>query len=203
MGKTKVEGEEALRKSVVALNGLAGIAIIKQDFSQAVLLYREALALAEEHCEDFRLDALLNIHIHHNLAEILPLTPDYFQYLHSDDRCPEIVKAKSSRIDGVDKCDGSDGKREKIGGEDSSDVNVDADSLPEFASAPKANISKHNKECGDNSRIHSRLSCDQCLRTACENLKQKFLSVFNTKLSLAQQEFRKPHAQVYFLQIVS
>ncbi|XP_058207401.1 uncharacterized protein LOC131320657 isoform X5 [Rhododendron vialii] len=193
VGKTKVEGEEALRKSVVALNGLAGIAIIKQDFSQAVLLYREALALAEEHRDDFRLDALLNIHIHHNLAEILPLTPEYFQHLHSDDRCPEIVKAKSSRIDGVEKYDG---KREKIRGKDSSDMNVDTDSLPEFASAPKANRSKRDKECDDNTHIHSRLSCDQCLRMACENLKQKFLSVFNTKLSLAQQEFRKPHAQV-------
>ncbi|KAI7996620.1 Protein NRT1/ PTR FAMILY 5.6 [Camellia lanceoleosa] len=73
MGKTKVDGEEALRKSVVALNGLAGIAIINQDFSQAASLYREALVLAEEHSEDFRLDPLLNIHIHYNLAEIRPL----------------------------------------------------------------------------------------------------------------------------------
>lgn len=96
MGKTKVEGEEALRKSVVALNGLAGIAIIEQDFSKAVSLYREALALAEEHSEDFRLDALLNIHIHHNLADILPLTPEYSHHLHSDNGCPEIMIGKAS-----------------------------------------------------------------------------------------------------------
>lgn len=152
VGKTKVEGEEALRKSVVALNGLAGIAIIEQDFSKAVSLYREALALAEEHSEDFRLDALLNIHIHHNLADILPLTPEYSHHLHSDNGCPEIMIA---------------------------------------------NRSKHNEECDDNTHIHSRLSCDQCLRMVCEDLKQKFLSVFNSKLSLAQQEFRKSHAQVF------
>ncbi|KAI3723990.1 hypothetical protein L2E82_35754 [Cichorium intybus] len=35
-GKTKVEREEALRKLVVALNGLAGIASIKHDFPQAI-----------------------------------------------------------------------------------------------------------------------------------------------------------------------
>ncbi|CAK9139795.1 unnamed protein product [Ilex paraguariensis] len=70
--KTKVEGEEDLRKLVVSLNGLAGIAIIKQDFPQAVALDKEALALTEEHSEDFRLDPLLNIHIHHNLADIIP-----------------------------------------------------------------------------------------------------------------------------------
>ncbi|KAH0979320.1 hypothetical protein GBA52_006497 [Prunus armeniaca] len=73
VGKTKMEGEEALRGLVVALNGLAGIAVIEQNFTQALSLYKEALALAEEHSEDFRLDPLLNIHIYHNLAEILAL----------------------------------------------------------------------------------------------------------------------------------
>ena len=65
-----------MRKLVSAINGLAGIAVLKQDFAQAVSLYKEALALAEENLEDFRLDPLLNIHIHHNLAEILLLSSD-------------------------------------------------------------------------------------------------------------------------------
>ncbi|KAL3565484.1 hypothetical protein D5086_033530 [Populus alba] len=73
VGKMKREGEEALRKLVVALNALAGIAILEQNFPQAVSLYKEALALSQEHREDFRLDPLLNIHIHHNLADILAL----------------------------------------------------------------------------------------------------------------------------------
>ncbi|KAB2596410.1 E3 ubiquitin-protein ligase SHPRH-like [Pyrus ussuriensis x Pyrus communis] len=43
-GKTKVEGEEALRRSVVALNGLAGIAILEQHFIQAMSLDRKDLS---------------------------------------------------------------------------------------------------------------------------------------------------------------
>lgn len=81
MSKTKVEGEEALRRLVVALNALAGIAIINQNYSQAISLYQESLALAEDHSEDFRLDPLLNIHITHNLSEILPLSSDCSQKL--------------------------------------------------------------------------------------------------------------------------
>ncbi|KAL0740078.1 hypothetical protein Bca4012_081591 [Brassica carinata] len=71
--KTQSEGEEALRVLTVALNGIAAISILKQEFSEAVSLYKEALNITEEHAEDFRLDPLLNIHILHNLAEILPL----------------------------------------------------------------------------------------------------------------------------------
>ncbi|KAH9620305.1 hypothetical protein KSS87_014794 [Heliosperma pusillum] len=71
ISKTKLEGEEALRKVVSSLNGLAGIAILRGEATNAASLYKEGLALAEEHSEDFRLDPLLNIHIHHNLADIL------------------------------------------------------------------------------------------------------------------------------------
>ncbi|KAL0316994.1 UNVERIFIED_CONTAM: E3 ubiquitin-protein ligase SHPRH [Sesamum angustifolium] len=81
IGKTKVEGEDALRKLIVALNGLAGIAIIKHDFPGAVSLYKEALDLVEEHSCDFRLDPLLNIHIHYNLAEVLPPTEKSLQQM--------------------------------------------------------------------------------------------------------------------------
>ncbi|KAA8533961.1 hypothetical protein F0562_031478 [Nyssa sinensis] len=157
VGKTKVEGEEALRKAVVALNGLSAIAIINQDFSLAVSLYKEALGLAEEHSEEFRLDPLLNIHIHHNLAEILPLTSDYSQSFQSNEKLTESSEDKSSKTRVVEECDQHTMKRKKI---------------------------------------LSRSSSDGCLRTACENLKQKFLSVFNSKLFLAQQEFGKSYAQV-------
>ncbi|KAJ0259432.1 RING-finger [Hirschfeldia incana] len=75
--KTQSEGEEALRVLIVALNGIAAISMLKQEFSGAVSLYKEALNITEEHAEDFRLDPLLNIHILHNLAEILPLVQSH------------------------------------------------------------------------------------------------------------------------------
>lgn len=74
VGKAKTEGEEALRLLIVALNGLAGIAAIEQDFVRAVSLYKEALSFADQHAEDFRLDPLLDLHIHYNLAELVPLS---------------------------------------------------------------------------------------------------------------------------------
>lgn len=77
MKKTQSEGEEALRVLIVALNGIAAISMLKQEFSEAVSLYKEALNITEEHAEDFRLDPLLNIHILHNLAEILPLVQSH------------------------------------------------------------------------------------------------------------------------------
>ncbi|XP_052201128.1 uncharacterized protein LOC127807364 isoform X2 [Diospyros lotus] len=191
IGKTKVEGEEALRKLVVALNGLAGIAVIKQDFSPAASLYREALGLAKEHSEDFRMDPLLNIHIHHNLAEILPLTSDYLQHLDSNEQPPESSKRKASSVSNYEDCVQFDGKRSKLSGEDS-DCAFTAENLPRFASGPLT----HVKECDQKAHRDSKTFDDGYLRTACENLKEKFLSVFNSKLSLAQQEFRKSHLQV-------
>ncbi|XP_059666858.1 uncharacterized protein LOC132312497 isoform X2 [Cornus florida] len=192
VGKTKVEGEESLRKAVVALNGLAAIAIIKQDFSQAVSLYKEALALAEEHSEDFRLDPLLNVHIHYNLAEILPMASDYSLCSHSNGQLPESSEVKSSRMCGIHYTV----KRKKVTREGSSNMTIDAENLPEFTSYPPSNGLNGDKNCDDEPRILSKFSSGGHLSMACENLKQKFLSVFNSKLSLAGQEFRKSHEQV-------
>ncbi|EPS69408.1 chromatin remodeling complex subunit [Genlisea aurea] len=136
IGKTKLEGEDALRKIVVALNGLAGIAMIKKDTSEAVSLYREALNLVEENADDFRLDPLLDIHIHHNLAEASSIFPE---------ACDAVEMEKAHR------------------------------NSPE-----ELNSSAHIER----------------LKTSCEDLKQKYLTVYNSKLSVARQEFRKLYEQV-------
>nr|XP_043631781.1 E3 ubiquitin-protein ligase SHPRH [Erigeron canadensis] len=165
VGKTKVEGEEALRKLVVALNGLAGIAIIKQDFRQAISLYKEALELAEEHSEDFRVDPLLNIHIHYNLAEILPLTDNL-----------------NTGCSGPGRCEGNGCKTCDVKSDDQCDI-----------------LNGSNDEENIVHRPHSMLSrCTsyQSLQMTCNNLKQKFLSVFNTRLAVAQLEFRKSYELV-------
>ncbi|KAJ0661734.1 putative DNA helicase chromatin remodeling SNF2 family [Helianthus annuus] len=159
VGKTKVEGEEALRKLVVALNGLAGIAIIKQDFPQAISLYKEALELAEEHSEDFRVDPLLNIHIHYNLSEILPLTSDGQPY---------------SKCSGPESCYGN-----------SNTCKMCDDEIHD----------RNNILNGSNDKKNTPISF-QSLQMTCNKLKQKFLSAFNTRLYVAQQEFRKSYELV-------
>ncbi|XP_008782680.2 E3 ubiquitin-protein ligase SHPRH isoform X1 [Phoenix dactylifera] len=200
IGKTKIEGEEALRQIVSALNGLAGIAIIEQDYKQAVSLYKEALVLADENSDDFRLDPLLNLHIHHNLAESLANTSEFLQ------QCPsmgahsfENIEVKNRKATGaVGKFDKYYVKRRKIS-EDSKSVSATWSS--EQYKKPD-NISSHltgndgDKSLGVDGQVSFRCYADDCLRKACEDIKQKYLFVFNLKLSLAQQEFKDSHMQV-------
>nr|GEV00315.1 E3 ubiquitin-protein ligase SHPRH [Tanacetum cinerariifolium] len=80
IGETSLGGQLRSRDDITFVDPLNKfIAIIKQEFPQVVSLYKEALELAEEHSEDFRVDPLINIHIHYRLAEILPLTSDSLQ----------------------------------------------------------------------------------------------------------------------------
>ncbi|XP_071734356.1 uncharacterized protein [Rutidosis leptorrhynchoides] len=165
VGKTKIEGEEALRKLVVALNGLAGIAIIKQDIPQAISLYKEALELAEEHSEDFRVDPLLNIHIHYNLAEILPLNAK------QDTLC-----SGPGRCEGNNLCNKCDGK-----------TYDQHDSIQNRCSDDENHITRRPRSMS--SKCTSYLS----LQNTCNSLKEKFLSSFNSRLVVAQLEFRKSY----------
>ncbi|XP_029449895.1 E3 ubiquitin-protein ligase SHPRH [Rhinatrema bivittatum] len=69
--KCRTECEEAHRQLVCALNGLAGIHIIKGEYPQAVELYREVLRSSEEHKEKLKTDSLQRLHSTHNLIELL------------------------------------------------------------------------------------------------------------------------------------
>lgn len=182
IGKTKVEGEDALRKLVAALNGLAGIAMIKQDYKEAVSLYKEALFIVEEHSDDFRLDPLLNIHIHHNLSEVLPLSVDSLPDNSVSGRSEELTMTCH-----IDKKENNAMKKGRLIRDDSS---LTSDNAPQISSC----LLKNDENCYDD-RPHLSTNIQRS-RTACEDLKQKYLSVFYVKLSTAQQEFRKSHEQV-------
>ncbi|KAJ4825655.1 hypothetical protein Tsubulata_038885 [Turnera subulata] len=202
VGKTKLEGEEALRKSVIALNALAGISIIEEKYLEAVSLYKEALTLTEEYSEDFDLDPLLNIHILHNLSEILPLatglsspsngvplktgcsSPSHGEQLHGS-------SAKATKIHNIEKYDPTVRKKRKIGGEDSSGIITDSGNSQDL----QVNCLNEDQK-GDIHSISSRTFSNTSLRKACDDLKHKYLSVFLSKLSVAQQDFRKSYTQV-------
>ncbi|CAM8967736.1 unnamed protein product [Rhodiola kirilowii] len=162
IGKTKVEGEEALRTLVSALNGLAGIAIIRHDMHQAVAFYEESLAITKEHLEDFRLDPLMNLHVHHNLAEM------YRESVPSLEHVQE--------------------KRERHVSESASSV--------EFDSVENGNRYKRSEVIQDEVPIPLKL-ITRNLKVECEKVIQKFLSVFSSKLSTAQQDFRNLYSQVH------
>ncbi|XP_066471535.1 E3 ubiquitin-protein ligase SHPRH isoform X1 [Tiliqua scincoides] len=69
--KCRTECEEAHRQLVCALNGLAGIHIIKGEYALAADLYREVLRSSEEHKEKLKTDSLQRLHSTHNLMELL------------------------------------------------------------------------------------------------------------------------------------
>uniref|UniRef100_A0A7N6AM93 SNF2 histone linker PHD RING helicase n=1 Tax=Anabas testudineus TaxID=64144 RepID=A0A7N6AM93_ANATE len=69
--KCRVECEEAHRQLVCALNGLAGIHIIRGEFVEAVEMYREVLRSSEEHKDRLKTDSLQRLHATHNLMELL------------------------------------------------------------------------------------------------------------------------------------
>ncbi|CAL8284691.1 unnamed protein product [Lota lota] len=69
--KCRVECEEAHRQLVCALNGLAGIHIIRDEFVEAVEMYREVLRSSEEHKDRLKTDSLQRLHATHNLMELL------------------------------------------------------------------------------------------------------------------------------------
>ncbi|XP_028995136.1 E3 ubiquitin-protein ligase SHPRH isoform X2 [Betta splendens] len=69
--KCRVECEEAHRQLVCALNGLAGIYIIRGEFVEAAEMYREVLRSSEEHKDRLKTDSLQRLHATHNLMELL------------------------------------------------------------------------------------------------------------------------------------
>uniref|UniRef100_UPI0037E80854 E3 ubiquitin-protein ligase SHPRH n=1 Tax=Semicossyphus pulcher TaxID=241346 RepID=UPI0037E80854 len=69
--KCRVECEEAHRQLVCALNGLAGINIIRDEFVEATEMYREVLRSSEEHKGRLKTDSLQRLHATHNLMELL------------------------------------------------------------------------------------------------------------------------------------
>ncbi|MQM06650.1 hypothetical protein Taro_039477 [Colocasia esculenta] len=198
ISKAKIEGEESLRKVVVALNGLAAIAVIEKDDKRARSLYREALSIAEENSDDFRLDPLLSLHVHHNLADLLPLTSEYSLSPVKVESELEICEDKSRKLYGECYV-----KKRKISKDTDSEV-VGAINNKLGSSKKLCHLDLQTADVSGGKSVDYDVRCPTShrlfdggyLQTTCENIKQKYLSVFISKLSLAQQEFGSIYAQV-------
>ncbi|XP_076076399.1 E3 ubiquitin-protein ligase SHPRH-like isoform X3 [Mytilus galloprovincialis] len=90
--KAKTECEEAHRQIVAALNGQAGLHIIKEQYLEAVDGYREVLRSVEEHKEELRTDELQQLHALHNLQEIMALKPKGLAPTLRDDQLSDQAK---------------------------------------------------------------------------------------------------------------
>ncbi|KAF8784736.1 E3 ubiquitin-protein ligase SHPRH like protein [Argiope bruennichi] len=75
------ECEEVHRKLILALNGVAGVFTIKEEYKNACELYKKVLLSVEEHKNVIRTDILQQIHTLHNYSKLLSLwiskTNDY------------------------------------------------------------------------------------------------------------------------------
>eukprot|EP00095_Tigriopus_kingsejongensis_P004239 maker-scaffold711_size108467-snap-gene-0.24 protein:Tk04239 transcript:maker-scaffold711_size108467-snap-gene-0.24-mRNA-1 annotation:"e3 ubiquitin-protein ligase shprh" len=69
--KVIVECEDSHRQVVSSLNGLAAIAIIEENWAEAVDTYRDVLRLSEEHKVHVKTDTLQRLHTITNLKEVL------------------------------------------------------------------------------------------------------------------------------------
>ncbi|XP_074548952.1 E3 ubiquitin-protein ligase SHPRH [Halichoeres trimaculatus] len=87
--KCRVECEEAHRQLVCALNGLAGIHIIRDEFVEAAEMYREVLRSSEEHKGRLKTDSLQRLHATHNLMELLSAKHSGIPPTLRDDRLSE------------------------------------------------------------------------------------------------------------------
>lgn len=191
IGKAKVEGEEELRKIVVALNGLAGIAIIEQKNQEAISLYKEALDLAHRNFDDFRIDPLLNLHINHNLAEMLTTSSEYLQECPRKKQPSSVCnKRKRKEADPADS-DLSGIKRHKVSENGCSVLTADGPETSEDNNLTGQASTSVELDADNDSGCHSSSECfaDGCLRKTCNTLKEKYLSAFATKLLIAQKDF--------------
>uniref|UniRef100_A0A0D9X2Z0 RING-type domain-containing protein n=1 Tax=Leersia perrieri TaxID=77586 RepID=A0A0D9X2Z0_9ORYZ len=198
IGKAKIEGEEELRKTVVALNGLAGLAVIEHKNQEAISLYKEVLALTRENFDDFRVDPLLNLHINHNLAELLRASSDYLQECQLKEQTFEVHGGRKRKETSPVDSDLCGIKRNKICENSRSSLNADN---PETSEDDK-NINTQVCTCGeidsDNAGCQSSSVClaDGCLRKTCNSIREKYLLVFTSKLLTAQEDFSTSFTEV-------
>lgn len=184
----------------MALNGLAGLALIEEDKERAISLYKEALALADENSDDYRLDPLLSLHIHHNLAELLSLTYEF--------SCPDMGRhwseTNESKMDVPGKYERQYVKRQKIN-VDYKPNSIVKESVENHAILNSSTVNDNiceAKENGAKNELPSRCFAAGCLRDTCENIKQKYLSAFISRLYLVQQDFKSSYMEVTFLFIL-
>lgn len=69
--KTTIEAQDALRKHIASLNGMAALHILCNEFVTAAEKYREVLRITEEYKGRVKVDTLQSIHTLHNLSEII------------------------------------------------------------------------------------------------------------------------------------
>jgi E3 ubiquitin-protein ligase SHPRH len=195
----KNEGEEELRKIVVALNGLAGIAVIEQRNQESISLYKKALAFAHENINDFRVDPLLNLHINYNLAALLRSSSEYLQECPLKDQPHELDSRRKRKENSSANSDLRGIKRNKVCINNISNLTANGlETSEEDKNVIGQTCTNREVDAENVNGCHSSFECfsDNCLRKTCNAITEKYLSVFTARLAVAQKDFSAAFTEV-------
>lgn len=161
-------------------------------------MYKEALDLARQNFDDFHVDPLLNLHINHNLAELLRTSSEYLHECTPKIQPPVVYYRRKRKETSHADSDLRGVKRNKISENIGSVLATGSPETSEYKNVVgQASISVElNAE--NRTGCHSSSECfaDGCLRKKCNTLKEKYLSVFTTKLLIAQKDFSASFEEV-------
>ena len=160
-------------------------------------MYKEALDFARQNIDDFRVDPLLNLHINHNLAELLRTSSEYLEECPLKIQTSLVYKRKRKGASHLDS-DLCAIKRNKISENSGSVLAADGAETSEDKNIIGQASTSVELDAEKDVGCHSSSECfaDGCLRKTCNTLKEKYLSVFTTKLLIAQKDFNASMEEV-------
>jgi E3 ubiquitin-protein ligase SHPRH len=162
-------------------------------------LYKEALALAHENFDDFRVDPLLNLHINYNLAELLRTSSEYLQECPLKKQASEVDNRRKRKENNTVDTDLRSTKRNKIceNGVSSLTANGLETSEEDGKFVGQACITGEvDTENFAGGHSSSKCFADECLRKTCNGITEKYLSVFTSRLIVVQKDFNASFTEV-------
>jgi E3 ubiquitin-protein ligase SHPRH len=162
-------------------------------------LYKEALTLAHENINDFRVDPLLNLHINYNLAELLRSSSEYLQECPLKDQPHGLDirwKRKENSPANSDLCGV---KRNKVCMNNTSNLTANGlETYEEDKNVIGQTCANREVNAENVSGCHSSFECSSvnCLRKTCNAITEKYLSVFTARLAVAQKDFSAASTEV-------
>ena len=167
-------------------------------------MYKEALALAHENVDDFRVDPLLNLHINYNLAELLRISSEYLLECPLKKPASEVAISRKRKETNTVETNVLCVKRNKICKNSVSSFTANGlETSEEDENTIGQACTTGDVGVENVAGCHSSSECfaDDCLRKTCNAITEKYLSVFTSRLVVAQKDFNVSFTEVSSLHL--